>query len=78
MLIAVTAPAHPDLQLLDRVVNRPLRTLVAIGARMTSARARRTVPPATLVGARAAHDHRRTADELQRDNAAQIHPLGLR
>jgi hypothetical protein len=78
MLLAITAPAvgHGDHRLLDGLVDRLGRALVALGTRMT-----RTVSPALRTertAARHAAEARHRADEHMRDNAAQINPLGLR
>ncbi|PRZ06453.1 hypothetical protein BCE75_106106 [Isoptericola sp. CG 20/1183] len=78
MLLAITAPTATDRhhhRLLDGLVDRLGRGLVALGTRM--ARTSPTRRPERTGACRAA-EARRRAGEHMRDNAAQVNPLGLR
>mgnify|MGYP000179840050 CR=1 FL=1 len=79
MIIAVTAPPVPRRTVLDRLLDGAGRALLAAGSRLADAGHRRVEQRRTSLPARVATaDRRHDLTERVRDNAAQIHPLGLR
>ncbi|PFG44182.1 hypothetical protein ATJ88_2900 [Isoptericola jiangsuensis] len=70
-------PHHPGAA--ARALDTTGRLLVVAAARLATATAARDERRARRAATTTARSEQlRTADELRRDNAAQVHPLGLR